>query len=160
MASSAFVQAMYCSTVALGKKCTIAGVPTSSIATRPIVNGPSIHMVKLSFLIANSSTSWTCVVKRLLKLDVDHIDLKDAFAAEMCIGMTKCSHDIPDRNNYWNKVKICTREQAISLKPHYINEENWQKLVDHWCEDHSYVCDTHTSLFNLSIRTSGDIILN
>ena len=39
-------------------------------------------------------------------LGMDHINLNDAFAAEMCIGlMRKRGHDIPDRNNYWNKVK-------------------------------------------------------
>ena len=57
MSSGAFVQAMYGSIVALGKKRTIADVPSSSTATRSTVNDPSIHMVKLSFLIANSSAS-------------------------------------------------------------------------------------------------------
>ena len=94
-------------------------------------------------------------------LGMDHINLNDAFAAEMCIGlMRKYGRAIQDRNNYWNKVKICTHEQAILLKLDYINEENRQKLVEHWCEDHSNVCDSHSSLFNLSIRTSGHIILN
>ena len=55
---------------------------------------------------------------------MDHIDPKDAYAAEMCIGlMRKRGRDIPDRTNYWNKVKKRTREQAISLKLDYINEE-------------------------------------
>lgn len=74
-----------------------------------------------------------------------HIDPKNAFAAEMCIGiLRKCGreHEFPDRNNYWNKVKKRTREQAIALKPEYINEENWGKLVDQWCDDHSNVCNT------------------
>ena len=35
------------------------------------------------------------------------------------------------------------------IKPDYINEENWHKLVDHWCEDHSNVCDTKLLAFQL-----------
>ena len=35
-----------------------------------------------------------------------HLDSKDAFTVEMFIGlMRKCGRNIPDRNNYWNKVK-------------------------------------------------------
>ena len=57
---------------------------------------------------------------------IDHNDPKDAFSAKVCISlMRKCGRDIPDRNNYWKKVKEHTNEQAISLKPDYINEENW-----------------------------------
>jgi hypothetical protein len=53
-----------------------------------------------------------------------HTDPKDVFAAEICIGiMRECGRNIPDRNNYWNNVKK-TREQAMSLRPDYINEEN------------------------------------
>lgn len=79
----------------------------------------------------------------------------------MCIGiMRECGHNILDRNNYWNKVKKRTREQAMSLRPEYINEENWEKLVDYWCEDHSNVCSTHSLLFTYSIRTCGHIVLN
>ena len=37
---------------------------------------------------------------------MDHINPKDAFAAEMCIRlMRKCGRDIPVRNNYYNKLK-------------------------------------------------------
>ena len=44
---------------------------------------------------------WVCFVQGM-----DHIDPMDAFAAEMCIGpMRKCGRVIPNRNNYWNKVK-------------------------------------------------------
>ena len=57
------------------------------------------------------------------------IDLKDTFAAEMCIAiLRKCGADHEFRNTYWNKVKKCTREQGILLKPVFLNEENWRKL--------------------------------
>ena len=42
---------------------------------------------------------------------MDHIDPKDAFVVEMCIGlMRKCGCDIPVRNNYLNMVKKRTHE--------------------------------------------------
>jgi hypothetical protein len=71
-----FGQAKYGYTLALGKKRIMADVPSSWNATRSTVNDLSIHMVKLSFLIANSSASSTCDVKRLLELDVQMLHPK------------------------------------------------------------------------------------
>ena len=88
------------------------------------------------------------------------IDLKDTFAAEMCIAiLRKCGGDHEFRNTYWNKVKKCTREHAIFFKPGYLNEENWRIIVDQWCDDQSNVCNTLCLLFKLSICTFEHLIL-
>ena len=55
--------------------------------------------------------------------------------------------------------KKSTHEQAILLKPGYLNEENWRNLMDQWCDDQSNVCNTLCLLFKLSICTFEHLIL-
>src|SRR3954470_3571474 len=78
----------------------------------------------------------------------------------LCIAiLRKCGGDHEFRNTYWNKVKERTREQAILLKPGYLNVENWRILVDPWCDDQSNVCNKICLLFKLSICTFEHLIL-